>query len=174
MERQCDNHCFLMLKEEKSPFPSSLSFRKIFLKYFLYFLKIAFDQQCWSNCIVYSIYFFSWTVLRSILVALLNHHNFSWTLFFSFFSNGGTLVSWSSHWQNGPKYDTYQRPIWCPANPSQWENLHLNWCLLIYKGMFLRQIMSKVNQRRCWPSRIMLYNFIQNAPLAPSSASWQS
>lgn len=106
MERQCDNHCFLMLKEEKSPFPSSPSFRKIFLKYFLYFLKIAFDQQCWSNCIVYSIYFFSWTVLRSILVALLNHHNnFSWTLFFSFFFQWWhtcvmiiTLTKWTKIW----------------------------------------------------------------------------
>lgn len=173
MERHCDNLSLLMLKEKKNPktFPLSLSFRKIF------FVSI----NCFLDGMLIKLYYlfyliFAWAILSSIFLDFLNHHNnFSWTLilFFNFFFfNGDTLVSWSSCWQNGKKCDTYQRHIPCPGNPSEREKFQLNWCLLVYKEMFLRKNINKVNWRRCWQTQITLYNFIQKAPLAPSSASW--
>lgn len=121
MERHCDNLSLLMLKEKKKTktFPLSPSFRKIFLV----------SINCFLDGMLIKLYYlfyliFAWAILSSIFLDFLNHHNnFSWTLIlFFFFFNGGTLVSWSSCWQNGKKCDTYQRYIPCPGNPSEREN----------------------------------------------------
>lgn len=134
-------------------------------------------MQCWSRCIFYSIFFFFFC-LGSLEInfpysSQSSQHLPLNTYLIYFLFNSVTLVSQSSCWKNGPKCDTFQRPIPCPVHPSEWEKLQLKWCLLIYKGMFLRQNINKVNQKRCWQSQMMLSNFIENAPLAPSSASWQ-